>query len=259
MICKKCNIEKTEDEMKTKYKCKACHNEYTKHYNSLPENKAKKNKRDIEYYNKNREKIRERINEEYHNSEEARKIKKEHDRKYRESIKNDPEKLKEFREYNRLERRKARSTPEGLAKSREHSRKYGKANREKINARRRERMKKNPNERLADNLRKAIRRVIKAAGIQKTWRGEITQDLTQSILDRIGPCPGDNYHLDHIIPISVFDLTKKEHRELANSPYNLRWLIAEDNLSKNDTIDYTLIEAYPELKEIAVSIGLLNI
>lgn len=132
-----------------------------------------------------------------------------------------------------------------------------KNNRDKINSRRKERRRNNEQERLADNLRHSVRRVIKSAGVQKTWKGEITKELTSSILLKIGPRPDDTYHLDHIIPISLFDLTKKEHRDLANSPDNLRWLPGNENLEKSDSIVLEIIKSSQELINIAKQINLI--
>ena len=99
-------------------------------------------------------------------------------------------------------------------------------------------------------------KILNKQGIQKTWRGEISQELTMAIINKLGPRPDSSFHLDHIIPLSVFDLTKKEHRLLANSPENLRWLPGEENCSKNDFIDWPLIKSNPDLLNIAQIIGL---
>jgi hypothetical protein len=67
------------------------------------------------------------------------------------------------------------------------------------------------------------------------------------------------YHIDHIIPISVFDCDNVEHIKLAHSPENLRWLIGKENLEKSDKIIWELIEASPKLLEIASKIGLTKV
>jgi hypothetical protein len=79
-----------------------------------------------------------------------------------------------------------------------------------------------------------------------------------AILNKLGPRPDKTFHLDHIIPLSVFDLTKKEHRLLANSPSNVQWLPELENCSKNDYIDLDLIRSSPELLKIAQTIGLVD-
>jgi hypothetical protein len=62
--------------------------------------------------------------------------------------------------------------------------------------------------------------------------------------DHLGPRPDDInfYHIDHIIPCAAFDFTNPDHPAICFHPSNLRWALAEENLSKNDTI-------YPELIE----------
>ena len=46
-------------------------------------------------------------------------------------------------------------------------------------------------------------------------------------------------HLDHIIPISIFDLDNPEHVRLAHLPRNLQWLPGSENIHKSDDIlDY---------------------
>jgi thiamine kinase-like enzyme len=67
---------------------------------------------------------------------------------------------------------------------------------------------------------------------------------------------GTSYHIDHIIPISAFNLNDINHIKLAHSPDNLHWLPADINRSKRDLIDWELIELNPKLIEIANIIGL---
>lgn len=79
----------------------------------------------------------------------------------------------------------------------------------------------------------------------------------KAIYDKIGSKPESNYHLDHIIPICKFDLDNSRHIILSHSPQNLRWITAEENLTKNDSIDIQLICESPELMLIAQEIGLI--
>jgi hypothetical protein len=46
-----------------------------------------------------------------------------------------------------------------------------------------------------------------------------------------------NYQIDHIKPLSSFDLTDFEQIKQAFSPDNLQWLIAEENRSKNNKLN----------------------
>lgn len=53
-----------------------------------------------------------------------------------------------------------------------------------------------------------------------------------SIVKHLGLPPGDGYHIDHIIPLSAFDMNNEEHIKAAFSPENHRWLLEHENLTK---------------------------
>lgn len=65
-----------------------------------------------------------------------------------------------------------------------------------------------------------------------------------AIFEKIGPRPSNTHHLDHIIPLSYFNLDIPEHVRLAHLPANLQWLDATDNLIKGDRL--LDISEYPE-------------
>lgn len=44
----------------------------------------------------------------------------------------------------------------------------------------------------------------------------------------------NEWHIDHLKPISLFNVKCPTHRNLANSPMNVRWLRGVDNLKKNN-------------------------
>ena len=276
MICKYCNEENLIEEMKTKHKCLNCYRkqqadyvrEYTKQhpekkkasrekYLSNPENKEKKNKHDNEYYHKNKEEINKKQRESLKIDPVKHQKKKDLDKKYYEQVKNDPEKLENRNEYNRELARKWRAIPEKAERMREINRNWSKRNRDSINEYRRNKRKTDDNYRIADNLRKGLKRVLKMYNQDKTFSSGITKELCKKIIDRIGPRPSDDFHLDHIIPLSVFDLTQEIHRTLANSPENLRWLLGKENLSKKDSVDFELIYCSLSLLSIAKQIGLV--
>lgn len=56
---------------------------------------------------------------------------------------------------------------------------------------------------------------------------------------------GPVWHIDHIIPCSVFDLTIKEQREYCFSLINLRPLWAKENIRKSDSIPDGVILPFP--------------
>lgn len=56
-----------------------------------------------------------------------------------------------------------------------------------------------------------------------------------AIIQHIGKKPRGDYHIDHIKPLSSFDLTDTEQIKQAFSPNNHQWLTAKENLSKHDS------------------------
>lgn len=71
----------------------------------------------------------------------------------------------------------------------------------------------------------------------------------KAIIEHLKPFPNDieNWHIDHIIPLNIFDLTDEEQLKKAWSPINFQWLGKGDNSSKRDIVDF---DKYPEQKEI---------
>ena len=72
----------------------------------------------------------------------------------------------------------------------------------------------------------------------------------EAIYLRIGPRPSAKHHLDHIIPLFMFDLSIPEQVKLAHVPNNLRWVEGKINLKKNKSIQLDLIEPDSVLREI---------
>jgi hypothetical protein len=60
----------------------------------------------------------------------------------------------------------------------------------------------------------------------------------KAIIEHLKPFPKDmeKYHIDHIIPLSSFDLTNPEEVKKAFVPENHQWLLAEENLKKGKKI-----------------------
>ena len=79
----------------------------------------------------------------------------------------------------------------------------------------------------------------------------------KAIYQKIGNSPGQNYHLDHIIPLKVFDLNNKEHIRLAHLPDNLRWITKKENMAKRDKIPDMAYNT-PELMKILITIGAIK-
>ena len=55
---------------------------------------------------------------------------------------------------------------------------------------------------------------------------------------------GDGLHIDHIIPKSLFDHTNDEEIKKCWNWRNLRYLPAEENMSKHNTLDMDLVKSY---------------
>jgi hypothetical protein len=64
----------------------------------------------------------------------------------------------------------------------------------------------------------------------------------QKIANYLGPKPNDGkeYHIDHIIPISFFDLTDPKQIKQAFAPENHQWLEKIKNLYKSAKLGYSV-------------------
>jgi hypothetical protein len=60
----------------------------------------------------------------------------------------------------------------------------------------------------------------------------------KKIIDCLKPFPKDihKWHIDHIIPLSSFDLEDPKEIKKAFSPENHQWLLASDNIRKGNKI-----------------------
>lgn len=58
------------------------------------------------------------------------------------------------------------------------------------------------------------------------------------IIEYLKPFPKDlsKYHIDHIIPLSLFDFNNLEHIKKAFAPTNHQWLTAQQNMEKNNRL-----------------------
>lgn len=180
----------------------------------------------------------------------------------------------EFRAKQNARNRERRKDPEVRAKEAERMRERWKDPelRAKQNARRRERMKdpevrakdaerrreryrKDPEARAKQAARqieyqRERRRIDEAFAIKCRLRARLGYWMNgkklksaceygvdyQAIIDHLGPCPGkrEDYHIDHIIPLSHFDHTDPEQIKKAWAPENHQWLTAEENIRKGD-------------------------
>lgn len=70
------------------------------------------------------------------------------------------------------------------------------------------------------------------------------EDLQNHLNSTKQPEWGDDVHIDHIIPSSLFDHTNEEEIKKCWHWRNLRYLPSIDNKSKGNTLDLDLIRSY---------------
>lgn len=87
--------------------------------------------------------------------------------------------------------------------------------------------------RLRSRVRSAFKTYIETKKYKKTDEYGINY---KAIIKHLGSCPGniEEYHIDHIIPISAFDFSNPEHIKAAFAPENHQWLKIEENLKKGN-------------------------
>jgi hypothetical protein len=113
-----------------------------------------------------------------------------------------------------------------------------------------------PEKRLKMLIKKSIRNAFSMMKIKKTkTRAEYGIDM-EFIFEGVGEQPNEEYQLDHIIPLAMFDYNIEEHIYLSQHPRNLRWIEWETNLKKSDFIDWSLIFGDEFLEEVAKKIGI---
>ena len=220
--CIKCKEEKPLEEFyKHKWSkngrrnhCKECSKQYRDN------NREKISERGKQYRDNNKEKIREK-NKRYreNNKEKIREIKK------------------QYRENNK-------------GKIREVNKQYYENNKEKILERnrhyRRQKRKNNPEFRLKASISSAFRRFLNGNKEKPTSEylkqcGYTRKELMRHLEEQFDQnMTWDNYgsywHVDHIIPQSVFDYKSEQHLKWCWSLENLRPLEAIENISKNNCI-----------------------
>ena len=60
----------------------------------------------------------------------------------------------------------------------------------------------------------------------------------KAIIEHLKPFPKDieNYHIDHIIPLSLFDFNNPQQIKIAFAPTNHQWLTIKENLEKGNRL-----------------------
>ena len=275
--CKHCLKEKEESEFVTKTVCKQCKKErrilleQMNHTNEIRNNKLKlenpeewerrrklklendkikrKNLKELDKLN-NPEKYKEPTEEELNVKRENEKLKnrdraKEYRNKNKEKVKLAN---KNWRIKNKLTLRKSKQDYYFRNKKRD---------RKKRSENTRNYINNNPEAKFRQRLRSRIN-----AGFKYYSKNGKTQSCSEygidfeEIYNKVGPKPDGNFHLDHIIPMSVFDFDNPEHVKLCNCGDNLRWVDSKENLIKWNKIYTELILQNERLVEICNIIGL---
>jgi len=175
-------------------------------------NKKILNKKSYEYYLKNREYINEK-RKDYH--KEYRELNKDKIREYYEKNKDEIKtKQKIWYQNNKDKKRKAGRL--WHQKQIELKNSYYIANL------------------LRGSVRKSMKKYSETGKIRKS--GEYGIDYG-AIINHLGPHPNTLgkkgvWHIDHILPLSAFDLNDPEQIKLAFAPENHQWLLAKQNLIK---------------------------
>ena len=127
----------------------------------------------------------------------------------------------------------------------EYAARYAAANKEIINIKRKQRRLKDPNYRLACSLRGRVFHALTAQRVSKTNKTfellgctieEARQHIEKQFVEGMSwkNYALDTWHIDHIIPVNTFDLTKEEEQKKCFHYTNLRPLVAKKNLSRPD-------------------------
>lgn len=257
--CSRCKVEQPVENFSKggparspdglQYWCRSCVREHNKQYRETRREEIAARKK--KHYEENKESIlsnkRDKIKNE---SPEERQTRLRSLEKYRNTY---PEKVaaakrlweEENKEENKQKKRVYyQNNKESFASK---SRVYRQAHREETNKREKERRETDPQYLLTISLRTRLNRAIK----EGYKAGSAVRDLGCSIEELKGYLESkfqsgmtwDNYgmgpnkwHIDHVMPLSAFDLTNRQHVVMACHYLNLQPLWQQDNLSKGSKI-----------------------
>ena len=258
--CIKCGIEKKLEEFNTgRNVCVICRKEYNKEYNESHKEQNKEQRK--EYCKNHKEQIKEQ-NKEYREShkKQRKEQKKEYDRNHKKQIKeqnkeyyeNHKEQGKEQKkEYHKNHKEQIKEQNKEYYENhkeqrKEYKKEYREGHKEQANEQQKNRCAVDIQYKLACLLRGRLRGALK----NNYKCGSAVRDLGCSILElkikleqMFYPNPktgemmswenqGSGWHIDHIIPLSSFDLTDRDQLLKACHYTNLQPLWAEENLSK---------------------------
>jgi len=156
----------------------------------------------------------------------------------------------EFIKKKRLAAKRSKLRPEYI--EREKLRKNSSEYKEKS----RLRYKNNENFRISKKLRKRIRKVTKSTVLYARSMDADTINFLKWYKVK-HDLRAEEYHIDHIFPLFMLDLSIKEVQVFANSVDNVRWVKKAENLSKSSKLpSYEIIETHKkDIKEWKESRG----
>jgi len=268
--CSKCGEEKLLEEfgIRKDYssgmsgQCKSCRKEYNKqHYQDNKERIRERHKQHYQankekaaaswkqYYQDNKEQISERGKQHYQDNKES--ILKQH-KQWRQANK---EKIKQWRQANKekASERARQWRQANKEKTSEYDKQRRQTNREKISEYnkqwKKERRKNDEQYRIRRNLSNGLWYALNKIGKRKntsilTYAGCTIEFMKEHLSSTKKPDWGDDLHIDHIIPQSLFDHTNEEEIKKCWNWRNLRYLAAEENSSKGNTLDMDLVKSY---------------
>lgn len=255
--CKKCRWEKEHTEEFIQKRREWARQDY--HKNEEKHRAARR-----QYYHNNQDKCNRSSSEYYYTHQEEVKAYRqtpEYKEKSKQWKKNDYQKnkdqiLKKQREYYlqnkekiddyRREYRKGHRA-RNRERYRQQQREYRAANKERQAAQRKERWKNDENYRMKSRLRWQLRQSLKDVNASKTMSalkllGCTIDEFKTYLESKFQPgMTWDNYskwgwHIDHIIPISAFDLTDPEQQKKCFFYQNMQPLWWEENTIKGDRL-----------------------
>ena len=231
--------KKNKDKIKTK----------SREFEQRPERKARKKKNMEKYRKKNKERIAKQKKEyrrknedkikEYYQRPEVKEKRKEYYQKNKERL------IKQRKEYEqrpgvkeKISQRKKEynQRPERKAKKKEYRQRL--EVRTKQNTHNRKRRKEDSNYAICRRVRENFKDALKT--YSTTGKVMSTSEYLdmKAIIKKLTPFPEprENYHIDHIIPLVMFDHNDQEQVRRAWLPENLQWLPKEINLWKGDRL-----------------------
>ncbi len=223
-------VKKRRKEYRQRTEVKAYMKEYNKEYRQRSEVKAKEKERGRRRRQTPQYKTRMKDwNKEYGKKPEVKARKKEEYQKNKEVV------LKRSSEYYQNNKDKVIVRQKRVGKE-YYQRPETKA---KINTRRNQRKKNDLIYYLICRLRLALYRAFE--NYSKTGKIKLSCEYGidyKAIIEHLKPFPKDikNYHIDHIIPLSLFDFNNSEHIKKAFAPKNHQWLLAQENLEKSNRL-----------------------